>query len=162
MNGGPLPIVAASVLAILLLIAAVSDLRARIIPNWLNLVIAITAPLAWVTMGLSLWPDLAWQIATAAAVFALFVAMFAFNAIGGGDVKLIGALALWIQPGLISSLLLIMALVGGGIAAAMLIHRKITKAGDVAEVPYGVAIAVAGLWAIHEQFVNHFPPLSTH
>lgn len=162
MNGGPWPIVAATVLAILLLIAAASDLRSRIIPNWLNLAIALTAPLAWLAMGLAFWPDIAWQIGAAAAVFALFVAMFAFNAIGGGDVKLIGALALWIRPGLLPSLLLIMALIGGVIAAAMLIHRKINKTGDVAEVPYGVAIAIAGLWAIHEQFVNHFPPLSTH
>jgi prepilin peptidase CpaA len=156
MNGEPLVIVAA-LLGVLLVIAAVFDLRERIIPNRLNLAIALLAPLAWWAQGLALWPDIALQIGVAALIFALFIGLFAIGGIGGGDVKMIGALALWIDAGLIVDLLMIMALVGGVIAGGMLIYRKMRKTTDKAEVPYGVAIAIAGLWAVHQQYLNHFP-----
>lgn len=151
----------AMLLGVLLLIAAVSDLRHRIIPNRLNLIIALTAPLAWAAGGLALWPDIAWQIGAALAVFAAFAALFAIGGMGGGDVKLIGALALWIDVRLLLSLLLVMALVGGVIAAGMLVRKRLSKAEQNPEVPYGVAIAAAGLWALYQQNINHFalPPI---
>ena len=141
-------------LALLLITAAVSDLRHREIPNWLNLTIALGAPLFWWAHGLALWPDVTVQIGAAFAVFAVFFALFAFGAIGGGDVKMIGALALWIDASLLLPLLQIMALVGG-----MLIHKKLRKSENIPEVPYGVAIAIAGFWAIHQQYINHFPSI---
>lgn len=146
-------------LCVLLLIAAGYDLKSRIIPNWLNLMIALTAPIAWWAQGLALWPDIAWQLGSAVIVFAAFAALFAIGGIGGGDVKMVGALALWIDARLILSLLLVMALVGGVIAAAMLLHQKLGKSTATPEVPYGVAIAFAGFWALHQQFINHFPPI---
>lgn len=148
-------------LGTLLLIAAASDLRDRIIPNRLNLVIALTAPIAWWFGGLALWPDVAWQIGAALAVFSVFVLLFAFGGMGGGDVKLIGALALWIDVRLLLSLLLVMAIVGGVIAAAMLIRKRLSKAEQNPEVPYGVAIAAAGLWALYQQNINHFALVTT-
>lgn len=151
----------ATLLGVLLLIAAISDLRHRIIPNRLNLVIALTAPLAWMAGGLSLWPDIAWQIGAALAVFAAFAALFALGGMGGGDVKLIGALALWIDVRLLLSLLLVMSIVGGIIAAGMLIRKKLSKAEQNPEVPYGVAIAIAGLWALYQQNINHFTLVPT-
>lgn len=149
-----------ALLALMLLVAAGYDLRWRIIPNWLNAAIALTAPLGWWLAGLGFWPDIALQVGVALAVFGAFVALFAIGGIGGGDVKMIGALALWIDYRLMLSLLLIMAIVGGIIAAVMLVHRRMTGATDLAEVPYGVAIAAAGLWALHEQYINHFPPIA--
>lgn len=143
-------------LVVLLLVAALSDLRSREIPNLLNLVIALGAPLYWWAQGMALWPDVAIQVAAAAAIFLAFFAMFAFGAIGGGDVKMIGALALWIDAPLLLSLLQVMALVGGVIAGAMLIHKKLRNPDAVPEVPYGVAITIAGFWAIHQQYINHF------
>ena len=148
-------------LGTLLLIAAASDLRDRIIPNRLNLVIALTAPIAWWFGGLSLWPDVAWQIGAALAIFGAFVLLFAFGGMGGGDVKLIGALALWIDVRLLLSLLLVMAIVGGVIAAAMVIRKRLSKAEQNPEVPYGVAIAAAGLWALYQQNINHFALVTT-
>lgn len=150
-----------ALLALLLLVAAVSDLRSRIIPNRLNLAIALTAPLAWMSGGLALWPDIAWQIGAAAAVFAVFAALFFVGGIGGGDVKLIAALALWIDVRLLLSLLFVMALVGGGIAAVMLLRHRLSRSTATPEVPYGVAIAAAGFWALHQQYINHYPPIPT-
>ena len=46
-------------LAIALLYAAFTDIRRRKIDNWLNLAIALAAPLFWWASGLSLWPGVA-------------------------------------------------------------------------------------------------------
>jgi prepilin peptidase CpaA len=154
-------------LALALAVAAATDIAARIIPNRLNLAIALTAPLAWWAQGMTLWPDIGLQLAIALAVFVPFVIMFNFGAIGGGDVKLIGALALWIAPRSVLPFLWAMALVGGVLAGAMLVHSRMRRralvAGETAEmqpapeVPYGVAIAIAGWWVIYQQYFNHFP-----
>lgn len=161
MSGGISTLLPAALLGVLLLVAAVSDLRHRIIPNRLNLIIALTAPLAWMAAGLSLWPDIVWQIGAALAVFVAFAALFALGGMGGGDVKLIGALALWIDVRLLLSLLLVMSIVGGVIAAGMLIRKRLSKAEQNPEVPYGVAIAIAGLWALYQQNINHFTLVPT-
>ena len=151
----------AALLGAMLIAAAICDLRHRIIPNRLNLIIALTAPIAWWWSGLALWPDVAWQVGAAAAVFTAFAGLFFIGGIGGGDVKMIGALALWIDVRLLLSLLLVMAVVGGGIAGFMLIRNKLGKAEQNPEVPYGVAIAVAGFWALHQQYINHLPYIPT-
>lgn len=161
MSGGISTLLPAALLGVLLLVAAVSDLRHRIIPNRLNLIIALTAPLAWMAAGFGLWPDIVWQIGAALAVFMAFAALFALGGMGGGDVKLIGALALWIDVRLLLSLLLVMSIVGGVIAAGMLIRKRLSKAEQNPEVPYGVAIAIAGLWALYQQNINHFTLVPT-
>ena len=149
------------VLGTLLLVAAFSDLRQRIISNALNLAIAVTAPLAWWEQSLSLYPDIAWQVGTAVVVFAAFAAIFFVGGIGGGDVKMVAAMALWVPAGLMLSALLVMAIVGGLMALVMLIHKKWRKTVTEPEVPYGVAIAVAGFWAMHQHYINQFPPIPT-
>ena len=85
-------------LAIALLVAAFTDIRRRQIDNWLNAAIAASAPLFWWASGLALWPDVAWQLGVAAITFAGLAVLFAIRAMGGGDVKLLTALAPWIQP----------------------------------------------------------------
>ena len=52
----------------------------------------------WWSLGLALWPDVALQLGVAALVFGLFAIAFAFGAMGGGDVKLVAAIALWLPP----------------------------------------------------------------
>ncbi len=153
-------------LAIALAVAAATDLAWRIIPNRLNLAIALAAPVAWWAQGMAPWPDVGLQLAVAVAVFVPFLLMFNFGAMGGGDVKLIAALALWIAPALIMPFLLIMAVLGGVLAAIMLVHSRLGQralaSGDegeepaAPEVPYGVAIAAAGWWVIYQQYFNHF------
>src|SRR5688500_12052284 len=102
-----------AMLAIALLVAAVTDLRSRQIGNWLNGGIALAAPLFWWANGLALWPDVALQLSVALGTFAVLAALFAIKAMGGGDVKLLTALALWIEPMLFLKLVIVMALVGG-------------------------------------------------
>lgn len=99
-------------LAIALLFAAVTDLKRREIYNWLNLGIALAAPAFWWAGGLSLWPDVALHVGVALAAFAVAAGLFAIGQMGGGDVKLIAALALWFPPALFVNMLMIMAVLG--------------------------------------------------
>lgn len=143
-------------LAIALLIAAITDIRTREISNKLNLGIALAAPLAWLAAGMAPWPDMAIQLGIAVAVFAVFVGCFAFGMMGGGDVKLLGALALWLPWTHLTRMLLIMAIAGGILTLLMMIGKKIQNSSQPLEVPYGVAIAIGGFWIIGERFLNHF------
>ncbi len=143
-------------LATLLLIAAITDWRSRLINNWLTGTIAITAPLYWWATGLGLWPDVAIQIGIAVAVFSVFAAFFALGAMGGGDVKLLGALALWLPLLAMLKLLLVMSILGGVLTLIMLVIHKWQRALGKPEIPYGIAISLAGLWVMIERNFNHF------
>ena len=135
-------------LAIALFAAAATDLRSRRIGNWLTGAIALGAPLFWWASGLSIWPDIAMQVGVAAATFAVLAVLFALRAMGGGDVKLLSALALWIQPALFLNLIIIMALLGGVLTILFGAWHIIRRRKDRLAIPYGVAIAMAGLWIL--------------
>lgn len=135
-------------LAIALLVAAFTDIRRRQIDNWLNAGIALGAPLFWWSGGLSLWPDVAMQLGVALAAFAILAGMFALRMMGGGDVKLLTALALWIKPEWFLELLILMALVGGVLTIVMGAWHVMRRQRDRLAIPYGVAISAAGLWVI--------------
>jgi prepilin peptidase CpaA len=140
-------------LAIALLVAAATDWRRRQIDNWLNLGIAIAAPLFWWASGLSLWPGVAMQLGIGLAAFAVFAAMFALKWMGGGDVKLLTALALWIEPEWFLRLLIMMALVGGLLTLVMGAWHITRHQRDRLAIPYGVAIAIAGLWVLGTHYI---------
>ena len=135
-------------LAIALLVAAFTDLRNRKIDNWLTAGIALAAPLFWWASGLDLWPDLALQLGVALGTFAVLAALFAMGAMGGGDVKLLSALALWIAPWPFLQLVILMALVGGVLTIVCGAWHIMRRQRDKLSIPYGVAIAMAGLWTL--------------
>ena len=143
-------------LALMLLWAAVVDIRTRTIANGLNLAIALMAPLFWWSAGVDLWPDAAMRMGVAAAVFLLFALAFHIGAMGGGDVKLAAALALWFSPGSTLKLIVLMSIAGGVLTLIVLIEHKLKKIEGRPEVPYGVAIAFGGLWLLAQRFLNHF------
>lgn len=146
----------AALLAVLLVIAAVTDIRSRIISNRLNIAVAALAPLFWMATGLSFWPDMVLQVALAAAVFAIFAALFALGMMGGGDVKLLAALALWLPLQPMMTLLVIMSVLGGAVTLITIVHHRVRRGIGRPEVPYGVAISLAGLWVVGERYLNHF------
>jgi len=140
-------------LAIALLVAAFTDLRHRRIGNWLNGAIALAAPLFWWASGLALWPDLALQLGVALATFAVLAALFAIRAMGGGDVKLLTALALWIEPMLFLKLIVVMSLLGGVLTVVFGAWHVMRRQRERLAVPYGVAIATAGLWVLGTDYL---------
>ena len=137
-------IVLPALLALLLVSAGVEDARSRNIANWKNAAIALLAPAWWWADGYAWWPDVGAQLFLAAVVFALFVGAFAIGQMGGGDVKLIGALALWLPLHPLMWMLASMSIGGGALTLVMLAERAWKKSGPI-EVPYGVAIAIAAL-----------------
>ncbi len=141
-------------LAIALLIAAFTDMRSRQISNWLNGAIALGAPLYWWASNLALWPDVALQIGLALLTFALLAILFALRAMGGGDVKLLTALALWIVPKDFVVLLLIMAIAGGVLTLAFGSWHIIRHQRDRLAIPYGIAIAFAGLCILYPKIIQ--------
>ena len=149
-------IILAAGCALTLLVAAWTDLRSRTIPNLLTAGLALAAPAWWWANGYALWPDVAGQLLLALLIFALFTIAFAIRAMGGGDVKLIGALALWLPWEPVLRMLFVMSLVGGLITIAMMAAKRIRRHAGAIEVPYGVAISCAGLWALGERYLYHF------
>lgn len=142
-------------LALLLVSAGIEDVRRREIANWKNGAIALLAPLWWWASGLGL-PEIGWQIGIALAASTLFITAFYFGCMGGGDVKMIGALALWLPLYPLIFMLIVMSLIGGVLTALMLIDKLVRrKSGDL-EIPYGVAIACGALIALCEPYINHF------
>ena len=135
-------------LAIALTVAAFTDIRRRQIDNWLNAAVAAGAPLFWWVTGLTLWPGVALQLALAVVTFFVLAGLFALKAMGGGDVKLLTALALWMPALLFLKLLVIMAVAGGILTMAMSMWHIARRQKDKLKIPYGIAIATAGLWII--------------
>lgn len=155
MDANPLSLVLLCALALLLVSAAVEDLRVREIANWKNAVIAAMAPAFWWATGYGL-SDAAIQLGLAVMIFGLFMLAWLARQMGGGDVKMLGALALWFPWQPLTGLLMIMAIAGGVLTLAMLIERRFRPKSSPPEIPYGVAIAFAGLVTINQPILNHF------
>ena len=152
MQGGIFSYGLLSALAIALLIAAFTDLRRRQIDNWLNAAIALGAPAFWLASGQA-WLDVGFHLTIALVMFVLLASLFALRAMGGGDVKLLTALALWIEPVWFVKLLMVMSLLGGALTLVVAgLHYARRRQGRIA-VPYGIAISFAGLWALGCQYL---------
>lgn len=141
----------------LLIAAAVSDLQSRRIPNILSIAICGLYglfALAEVISGAAFMGTVVWPLLSAFVVFLICTGLFALRLMGGGDVKLIAATALFAGPALSLHFVLYVTLLGGFVATGTLVHARLSKvtALDQAKVPYGVAIAAGGLWVCFQRF----------
>ena len=143
-------------LALLLLVAAVVDVRTFTISNRLNLTVALLAPVFWWSIALPMWPNVAVQLGVAAAVFGLLAAAFYAGMMGGGDVKLAAALSLWFSPLSTLKFLVLMSIAGGVLTLLVLGLHRLRKKEGRPEIPYGVAIAFGGLAILTQRFLNQF------
>lgn len=139
---------------LVLVLAAVSDLRRLTIPN--TLVLATIG--LWLVFAIAS-PSLSWNVLLAVAcslgVVALGLPLFARGIVGGGDVKLIAAVALWAGPSELLPFLFHTAIAGGVLTLAWLfsapLRYALNRVGLQVElqasrqVPYAVAIATGGL-----------------
>jgi prepilin peptidase CpaA len=149
-------------------VVAYGDIRTRRIPN--ELIVAI---LALAAFRIAVDGDPRAGLYTLAAASALFVATFLLfwrGLLGGGDVKLIGATALLIGYHSFFEFLFVMSISGALVAVAVLARNRLgprraaTPALEEREdaeaakarltVPYGVAIAAAGIVVL---LVQYFP-----
>lgn len=123
-------------LGLLLVSAGIEDARSRNIANWKNAAIALLAPAWWWANGLALWPDVATQIGVASIVFIFFIGAFAIGQMGGGDVKMLGALALWLPVQPLIYMLVLMSLVGGALTIVMVADRWTQLSGGLRKLPW--------------------------
>jgi len=143
-------------LAAILVVAAVIDVRTFTISNRLNLTVALLAPAYWASIALSPWPGIAIQLAAGAAVFTVLAGAFYAGMMGGGDVKLAAALALWFSPSGTLRFLVLMSLAGGVLTLVLVAWHRARKRQGRPEIPYGVAIAFGGLVILTQRFLNQF------
>jgi prepilin peptidase CpaA len=145
MLGGLISYALLAALATALLFAAVTDLRRREIDNWLNAAIALSAPLYWLAAGLD-WVAVLFQVVLALLTFLAACALFAMRQMGGGDVKLLTALALWFVPGNFVQLIVIMGVIGGGASIAMAVFNMQRLPGETLR--DGLSTVVAAFWVL--------------
>ena len=138
-----------AILLILLLIAAIEDaLRLRIS----NLTCAAVFVSGLVAMAMQGFPLHLWQNAVVfAAILAIGTGAFAAGWLGGGDVKLLAAIGLWMDLQSALTLLIAVLLAGGVlgmiyIGARVLLHGTKSSGRKYSKVPYGLAIVGGALF----------------
>jgi prepilin peptidase CpaA len=143
---------------------AVNDVATFRIPNWANAGVAVGF-LLFAGIATLAGAQLPWllHLAAGAAVFAGGIVLFQLRAMGGGDVKLLAAAALWVGWGVgLLTFLVYVGLAGGALVLLLLILRRnlmmtlvwvsprlpqswprVLTHGE--KVPYGVAIAIGAI-----------------
>ena len=129
-----------------LVLAMAGDLRERRIPNWLCAILAALFLPAGQAAGLGWQAFLVDHVSTGLAVLGIGLVLFSRGWLGGGDVKLLAAVSLWVGAPNLFPLLIIMSVLGGLLALGVLIAHR--WRGTSKEVPYGLAIGGAALWLL--------------
>ena len=151
----------------LVISAALSDYKSLRIPNWVSVALlglfAVHAP----TLGTL--PEVFSHVAAGAIVLAGAAFMYAHGWLGGGDVKLLGALATWAGFDQVLEFTALTGLIGALLGAALIGLQRITfyypaiswpaiferplgwaKQGVC---PYGLAISAAALICLPKVFL---------
>jgi len=143
----------------IVIFAALSDLSRFRIPNAVSLALVLLFPLH--VLASPVHVDWVGSLAVAGVVFLAGFALFASGLVGGGDVKLLAATALWAGQALVLPQLAVMAIAGGVLSVVILLlqfARRFLAGGLVGllvpdlnaaapKVPYGLAIAAGAGYA---------------
>ena len=140
------------------LYAIISDVRSLEIPNWTSIGIAAMFLPAALLGGIDL-ASIAVHYGIGAALLAVGMVLFIQGIVGGGDVKLLAAIAVWIGWDNLGLYLLLVALIGGALALVVVVIRRLSKISSRLDsvpwlkrgptttqvAPYGVAIGLAAI-----------------
>lgn len=143
-------------LAILLVFSTYSDIRYRLIYNKVTASIALAAPLYWVATGDYSLSAIGIHLAVAIVTFLFFAIFFYIGMMGGGDLKLFAALALWFSWEVTLRMIFISSIFGGVVTVIFWIIHKVKQSDGPPRIPYGVAITLAGLLIVGERYFYHF------
>jgi prepilin peptidase CpaA len=111
------------ILGALLAVACASDVAARRVPNAVVVAIAVAgAGAQWVAGGLAAALG---GLAAGAALLAVFLVAWAKGKLGGGDLKLAAATAIWLGPSVLVPFVLFTAMAGVPVALAVRALRRI-------------------------------------
>jgi prepilin peptidase CpaA len=147
--------------SIVLAISAYWDIRYRLLPDIASGILIFLAIARW-SLAAD-WHSLVWALAGGFGVFAATAVAFAIGWIGGGDVKLMSATSFFVGTNGLIGFLVTTAMLGGVVSVLVLMWhfgasgvRRFRNRDDGHEntrptVPYGAAIALAGLYVIFLQ-----------
>lgn len=157
------------ILAVTLVIAVYFEMKYSRIPNWLTLSAMCAGVLCGYVPG---GPSLGSSVLGLAIGFGFLFIFYVFGGIGGGDVKLMGAIGALLGHTLIGTVIFYTAVIGGFMAIVALIWRGRSRASEakpvavpvgivadsppavpavsagVLTIPYGLAIAGGSLLAL--------------
>lgn len=152
-----LQILALMTFPMLLLIAAISDIRAFIIPNHVNLALVAAWPFAVLMCNVGL-VEASFAVGLSVVMLILCFCLFAAGWLGGGDAKLIAAVTLWVGPVMVLPFVFKMVFAGASLAIILFMLRRfplpvfavkfdwVTSLYErKRDIPYGVAIAIGGI-----------------
>lgn len=130
---------------IVLMVAAIFDLRRREIPDWIS-----AGLLAWAIASIVLgWSATGWLSLAGGLASGLAIGLFLFwlGGFGGGDAKVLAALGAILGPGRFGSLLFYVAITGAVLALVALVRgkREIAYAPAIA-IGFAVLIIAQGVW----------------
>jgi prepilin peptidase CpaA len=141
----------------LMVFAAFSDLFTMTISNCISMALICLFVILGLMSGLAA-AEIFWHLASAALTLAVGFALFTQGWIGGGDAKLAAATAAWLGLDHLAEYALVSSLLGGGLTLLILGLRhwpvlplsmehawlkRLHQPGT--GVPYGIALAIAGL-----------------
>jgi prepilin peptidase CpaA len=140
----------------LLIWCGIGDIRTRIIPH--GLIFGLIG--LYAVYALTGYADWHSGLIAAMLMLALGFLLFHLKMMGGGDAKLIAAVGLWVGTGQLGAFLFYTAVAGGVVALSVLVHQRLRVQGSPAAmeaaptVPYGVAIAFGGSFALWRSALN--------
>lgn len=137
--------------------AAFSDMFTMTIPNRVSVILIVSFALIAPLTGMA-WMVYAQHFAAALLVFVVCFSLFGFGLMGGGDAKLLTAVALWFGLSIeLFHFLTYVALFGGLLTVLIVVARsdrfalvvnRVSMLNHLTDpalgVPYGIAIGVAG------------------
>jgi len=144
--------------AVLTVLSAYSDAKSLTIPNRYCLAIAALFPIY--ALETDQVVDWAATLGLAGGMLVVGFLLFARRLVGAGDVKLAAAVTLWAGPDLFLEFATLSGVAGGGLALFLWFRHRLERAPALSHVlitdadpdftkqpmPYGVAIAVGGLY----------------
>ena len=148
-------------------LAAIEDVRVFKIPNWASATVAV-AFVPYAALHLGLW-DTGMHLVIAATIFVITAAFWKFGFIGGGDVKLLSAVGLWLGLEMAFPFMLLMTAASVVIAVVLLVVRhfswvvhsgvplrpmlRMVAIAETGKCPYALPIAIAALTTIPQKFL---------
>lgn len=161
------PIILNLAFAGLVVLAGFEDAWRLRISNWLSIaLVALFGVAAYLSPGPVDWTD---HLLAALLMFAIGAVFFARGWFGGGDVKLLTAVALWCGLGDLPLMLLFTVLAGGLLTIGLFMlrgalprpekgttrHHLLRRRGPI---PYGIAISIGALLMLGRLPVTDTPP----
>ncbi len=140
----------------LMIAVAISDLATFTIPNRLALITGLVFVGVALVAGMPV-DAIALHLAVGLAILVVTFGFFALGWVGGGDAKIVSAIAVWVGLSDLLSFLLVASIAGGLLTLTLIafrrvgLHPRLAGVGWIgtlhgrAGIPYGVALAIGAM-----------------